>query len=71
MERGSANGVIRQAGMLQERAKFGALISAQTCTNTYYFLNEANYIGRLAGRGIVIIDECDTLESILIRGYRS
>jgi len=35
-------------------------------TNTSYFVTEANGPGALHGRPFVVIDECDTLESILM-----
>lgn len=49
-----------------EQAKVTALRSDQVCSNTYYYLHEVNNPGTLRGRGLVVIDECDTLESILM-----
>ncbi len=49
-----------------EQAKAAAAASNQVCSNTYYFLYEANFVGTLSGRGLVVVDECDTLESILM-----
>lgn len=49
-----------------EVAKAQAAISGQVCTNTYYYLYETNWVGTLAKRQLVVIDECDTLESILM-----
>jgi ATP-dependent DNA helicase DinG len=47
-------------------AKSQALRARLMLLNTAYFLNEANYVGQTAGRGLVIADECDTLESQLM-----
>lgn len=49
-----------------EKAKAGALRSELVCANSYYFLYEANYVGTLSKRGLVIVDEVDTLESVLL-----
>ena len=49
-----------------EVAKRAAIRSDLVCTNTYYWLYEANYVGTTSGRKLVVIDECDTLESILM-----
>ena len=49
-----------------ELAKYAAIRSQLVCSNTYYFLYEANYVGAIRGRKLVIIDECDTLESIIM-----
>lgn len=49
-----------------EQAKIAAAKSSQVCSNTYYFLYEANNPGTLRGRSLVVIDEADTLESILM-----
>lgn len=49
-----------------EQAKITAVRSSQVCSNTYYFLYEANHPGTLKGREFVVIDECDTLEQILM-----
>lgn len=49
-----------------EQAKISAARSSQVCSNIYYFLYEANHPGTLRGRQLVVIDEADTLESILM-----
>lgn len=49
-----------------ESAKYNAIRNSLVCSNTYYFLYEANYSGSMAGRKLIIIDECDTLETILM-----
>jgi Rad3-related DNA helicase len=49
-----------------EIAKRQALKSNQVCSNTYYYLYEANHVGTLRNRELVIIDECDSLENILM-----
>jgi Rad3-related DNA helicase len=50
-----------------EQAKFSAMQSDLVCTNTAYFLHEANYVGTLPlGRKLIIIDEADTLEDVLM-----
>lgn len=50
-----------------EVAKQTAMRSPLVCTNTSYFLHEANYVGMLPlGRKLIIIDESDTLEDILM-----
>lgn len=50
-----------------EQAKAHAIRSNLVCTNTYYYLYEANYIGTLTlNRGLVIVDEADTLETIIL-----
>jgi Rad3-related DNA helicase len=50
-----------------EQAKALAMRSALVCTNTSYFLYESNYVGNLPlARGLVIIDEADTLEDVLL-----
>lgn len=49
-----------------EQAKATALRSPLVCSNSYYFLYETNYIGTLSGRDLVIVDEADTLESVLM-----
>jgi len=49
-----------------EIAKIAAARSPQVCSNTYYFLYEANNPGTLRNRQLVVIDEADTLESILM-----
>lgn len=37
-------------------------------TNTAYFITEANMVGGLSNQEFIVIDECDTLESILMNG---
>lgn len=50
-----------------ESAKATAMRSPLVCTNTSYFLYEANYVGNLPlARSLVIIDESDTLEDVLL-----
>lgn len=49
-----------------EIAKRKAILSNQVCSNTYYYLYEANHVGTLRNRELVIIDECDGLENILM-----
>lgn len=50
-----------------EQAKAVAMRSNLVCTNTSYFLYEANYVGNLPlGRQLIIIDESDTLEDVLL-----
>jgi Rad3-related DNA helicase len=49
-----------------ENAKMAAIRNNLVCSNTYYFLYEANYSGALSNRGLVIVDECDTLEKVLM-----
>ena len=49
-----------------ERAKSQAVRSDLACVNTHYFLYECNYSGAMRNRDLVIIDECDTLEEILL-----
>lgn len=50
-----------------EVAKATAIRSQLVCTNTYYFLYEANYIGTLTlNRGLIVVDEADTLETIIL-----
>jgi ATP-dependent DNA helicase DinG len=49
-----------------EIAKKQAMSSPLAVTNTAYFLTEANYVGNMSGRDLIIIDECDTLESMLM-----
>ena len=50
------------------QARAEAVRSPLTVTNTAYALHEWNHVGRLAGRDLVVIDECDTLEQTLM-GY--
>ncbi len=50
-----------------EVAKAEAIRSPLVCTNTAYFLHEANYVGNLPlQRGLIIVDEADTLEDVLM-----
>lgn len=50
-----------------EMAKATAIRTPLVCTNTAYFLHEANYVGSLPlQRGLVIVDESDTLEDVLM-----
>lgn len=50
-----------------EQAKSHAMRSDLVCTNTSYFLYEANYVGNLPlFRNLIIIDESDTLEDVLL-----
>lgn len=50
-----------------EEAKFDAIRSDLVCTNTSYFLHEANYVGSLPrARKLIVIDEADTLEDALM-----
>lgn len=50
-----------------ERAKASAIRAPLCCTNSYYFLYEANFVGNIAaGRGLIVIDEADTIETILL-----
>jgi ATP-dependent DNA helicase DinG len=49
-------------------AKREAVNGDLACVNTAYALREWSAAGALAGRGLVIADECDTLESQLL-GY--
>lgn len=53
-----------------ERAKATALQADLAILNTAYFLTECNGPGRFKGRGLVIADEADLLESALM-GYVS
>lgn len=51
-----------------EIAKATAYRSSLVCTNTAYFLTEANYVGKLVNPDrptLVVIDEADTLEGTL------
>lgn len=50
-----------------EQAKGEALSSPLAVLNTTYLLYEANLVGRMRNRSLVIADECDTLESELMR----
>lgn len=49
-----------------ERAKAAALRSPLVCANSYYWLYECNYVGTLSHRDLVIVDEVDTLESVMM-----
>lgn len=49
-----------------ERAKKDALRSGLGVLNTAYLMTEANYVKSTSGRGLVIADECDTLEGELM-----
>lgn len=53
-------------GCPYEQAKATALASPLVCSNLYYFLYEANYVGSLHGRGLVVVDEADLLEQTLL-----
>jgi Rad3-related DNA helicase len=50
-----------------ESAKRTAIRSELVCTNTAYFLYEANFVGNLPiNRQLIIVDEADTLEDQLL-----
>lgn len=49
-----------------ESAKSKAIRADLACSNSHYYLYEANYSGALRGRDLVIVDEVDTIESILM-----
>lgn len=50
-----------------EEAKAKAIRSDLVCTNTAYFLHEANYVGNLPlARQLIIVDEADLLEDNLL-----
>lgn len=50
-----------------EQAKAAAIRSNLVCTNTAYFLHEANYVGNLPlARQLIIVDEADLLEDNLL-----
>lgn len=50
-----------------EQAKAKAMQSSLVCTNTAYFLHEANYVGNLPlARQLIIVDEADLLEDNLL-----
>lgn len=50
-----------------ESAKAKAIRSDLVCTNTSYFLHEANYVGNLTlARQLIIVDEADLLEDNLL-----
>lgn len=49
-----------------EQAKATAIRSELCCTNSSYFLHEANYVGNIGiGRGLIVVDEADTLEEVV------
>lgn len=49
-------------------AKQEALRAGLAVTNTAYLLHEANHVGGLSGRRLIVADEADTLEKMLM-GY--
>lgn len=49
-----------------EKAKGEALGAALGILNTSYLLTEGNHIGKVKGRGLAVIDECDVLEAELM-----
>jgi Rad3-related DNA helicase len=50
-----------------EAAKATAIRSDLVCTNTAYFLYEANYVGSIPlARQLIIVDEADLLEDVLL-----
>lgn len=50
-----------------EKAKAIAIQSPIVCTNTNYFLHEANYVGNLTlARQLIVVDEADLLEDNLL-----
>lgn len=50
-----------------EAAKATAIRSDLVCTNTAYFLHEANYVGNIPlARQLIIVDEADLLEDTLL-----
>jgi ATP-dependent DNA helicase DinG len=50
-------------------AKREAILSRLACINTAYLLTEANGPGGFSKRGLVVVDECDMLESSLMSYY--
>lgn len=51
-----------------EQAKMELIQNKLGCTNLYYFLYEANYVGALPlNRKLIVIDEADTIETILLQ----
>ena len=50
-----------------QQAKQKALEGNPAVLNTAYFLTEANGPGRMSGRGLVVMDEADTIEQELLR----
>lgn len=55
-----------KAGCPYEIAKHEALMSPLTVTNISYLLSEANYVGKMSGFDLVIVDEADVLEQVLM-----
>lgn len=53
-------------GCPYETAKKEALGAPLAVTNISYLLTEANYVGGFSGRDLIIVDEADTLESMLM-----
>lgn len=50
-----------------EIAKRNAIRSDLVCTNTSYFLHEANFVGNLPlARQLIVVDEADLLEDVLL-----
>ena len=49
-----------------DKVKYSQPPASVVVTNTAYFLTEANGPGAMSGREFVVIDECDTLESIVM-----
>jgi Rad3-related DNA helicase len=47
------------------KAKEIALAAPVAVLNYHYFMTEANYVGRFSGRELIIVDEADSLESVL------
>ncbi len=52
---------------IYEKQKKLALKSQITITNMTYFIIESNFIGRFTGCNMVVVDECDELESEMLR----
>jgi len=50
-----------------EIAKREALSSPLAILNTPYFLTETNFIGKFAGREMIVVDECDRLEDLILK----
>jgi len=57
-------------GCPYERAKAAALRADVAVLNSAYALTEWNGPGRFSGRGLVVVDECDTFESV-VQGHIS
>lgn len=53
-------------GCPYEIAKKEALRAPLAVTNIQYLLTEANFVGGFSGRDLIIVDEADTLESMLM-----